>query len=51
MGDIGKSSNALKDLFTDADSLCLMFPHGCSSRDKVLLLAAAVLIDYMFFES
>ncbi len=48
---IGKVSNLLKDVFTDADTLCVVFPPCCSSRDKILLLAATILIDYMFFES
>jgi hypothetical protein len=41
----------LKDILTDADTLYIEFPECAPHNHKLLIVAAAILIDYIFFES
>ena len=44
-------SGAVKELFTDADSFCLSFPADSTIYQKILLLGAVFLVDFLFFEN
>ncbi|XP_064468855.1 phospholipid scramblase 1-like [Ornithodoros turicata] len=44
-------SGALRELFTDADFFCVTFPMDLDVHAKACLVACAILIDFMFFES
>lgn len=44
-------SGAAEELFTDADSFILQFPPDATVYDKMLLLGAVFLIDFMYFEN
>lgn len=46
---VGKKSCA-KNLMGDADNFSVPFPKGATFRDRALLLAVALLIDYRMFE-
>ncbi|KAH9382714.1 hypothetical protein HPB48_023269 [Haemaphysalis longicornis] len=51
IGAITKTwSGLVKEFFTDADNFGVSFPKDLDVHLKASLLAAAVLIDYMFFE-
>ncbi|KAK8782092.1 hypothetical protein V5799_016570 [Amblyomma americanum] len=51
VGKITKQfSGALKELFTDADVFGVTFPLDMDVRMKAALIAAAMLIDFLFFE-
>jgi hypothetical protein len=51
VGSIEKESSLVKDMFTDADTLCIQFPESAPLNHKLIIIGAAVLLDYMFFES
>jgi uncharacterized protein YxjI len=51
VGSIEKESSLVKDMFTDADTLCIQFPESAPPNHKLIIIGAAVLLDYMFFES
>ena len=38
-------------MITNADSYSIIFPEGAFPEDKLLLIAAALMIDYQYFES
>lgn len=46
---VGKK-DCLKNMMGDADDFSVPFPANASFRDRVLLMAAALLIDYRMFE-
>lgn len=46
-----KWTGLIKELFTDADNFGISFPKDLDVHVKAALLAAAMLIDFMFFES
>ncbi|XP_049542600.1 phospholipid scramblase 1-like [Anopheles darlingi] len=51
IGQINKKWSGLcKELFTDADNFNITFPIDLDVRVKATLLAALLLIDYMYFE-
>ena len=39
------------EAFTDSDKFQVIFPENCEPKLKALLLAAAILFDYIFYES
>ena len=39
------------EAFTDSDQFQIIFPEDCEPKMKALLLAAAILFDYIFYES
>ncbi|KAL9656709.1 hypothetical protein ABK040_002976 [Willaertia magna] len=45
-----KFGNILQELFTDADSFGINFPLDAKPNEKALLLAATILIDFLYFE-
>lgn len=44
-------SGAGEEIFTDADSFILQFPPDATVYQKMLLLGAVFLIDFMYFEN
>lgn len=51
VGRISKTWGGLaKEIFTDADNYGISFPHDMDISIKAVLIGAAFLIDYMFFE-
>ncbi|KAL5963443.1 Phospholipid scramblase 3, partial [Taenia solium] len=52
LGTIQKKwSGFLRELFTDADNFSVTFPCDLDSRAKMLVLCAAFLLDFMYFEN
>ena len=52
IGNITKQYNGFcKEVFTDADNFVINFPVGVDMNMKALLLAAALMIDFLFFET
>ncbi|XP_077550612.1 phospholipid scramblase 1-like [Haemaphysalis longicornis] len=52
VGRISKTWSGLtKEIFTDADNYGISFPRGLDITMKAVLIGAAFLIDFMFFES
>ena len=53
--EVGLISKVFGDMtieaFTDSDKFQVIFPEGCEPKMKALLLAAAILFDYIFYES
>lgn len=47
---IKKWSGVGKEFFTDADNFIVKFPAGITIEEKALLIAAALLIDIVYFE-
>eukprot|EP01105_Mastigella_eilhardi_P019591 TRINITY_DN4626_c0_g1_i2.p1 TRINITY_DN4626_c0_g1~~TRINITY_DN4626_c0_g1_i2.p1 ORF type:complete len:286 (-),score=77.09 TRINITY_DN4626_c0_g1_i2:825-1595(-) len=45
-----KWSGMGQELFTDADNFVIQFPAGATAAERVLLLGALFLVDFMFFE-
>jgi len=45
-----KGKDCLKNAFGDADNFSLVFPDNATKEDKALLLAATLMLDYMYFE-
>ncbi|KAH3743082.1 Phospholipid scramblase 2 [Pelomyxa schiedti] len=51
LGTIQKRWSGLsRELFTDADTFFVTFPTAANGKQRVLLLGALLLIDFMFFE-
>ncbi|KAL4469075.1 hypothetical protein ABPG72_007754 [Tetrahymena utriculariae] len=46
-----KSAGCLKSCIGKSDNFTIGFPAGLSPEDKALFMAAALLIDYMYFEN
>jgi len=40
----------MKAAFTDMDNFKVYFPKGATKEDKALIMAATIMIDYMYFE-
>ena len=51
IGSITKKVAKLSEMITNADSYSIIFPEGAFPEDKLLLIAAALMIDYQYFES
>mmetsp|Transcript_30875 Transcript_30875/g.28062 ORF Transcript_30875/g.28062 Transcript_30875/m.28062 type:complete len:98 (+) Transcript_30875:632-925(+) len=52
VGEIFKIySGVMKEMFTDTDNFCCVFPERASPEDKALLLASVLFIDFRYFES
>ena len=52
VGNITKQYNGFcKEVFTDADNFVINFPVGIDMNGKALLLGAALMIDFLFFET
>ena len=53
--EVGVISKVFGDMtleaFTDSDKFQVIFPENCDSKMKALLLSAAILFDYIFYES
>ena len=49
-GQIIKKSATVIELSTSADSFQVIFPKDASPEDKMLLVIAALMIDYQYFE-
>ena len=45
-----KSPGCLKAAISDADNFSLIFPHKATSEERALLMAAVIMIDFMYFE-
>lgn len=45
-----KGKDCIKNTFGDADNFSLVFPDNATKEDKALLLAATLMLDYMYFE-
>lgn len=43
-------SGVVKEGFTDSDNYYIDFPSKCDVKEKALLIGAAILIDFMYFE-
>lgn len=41
----------MKEMFTDTDNFCCIFPNKASPEEKALLLASVLFIDFRYFES
>lgn len=51
IGMIKKTSgDLLKELLTDADNFEVLFPPNASPEEKLLMIGAALMIDYRYFE-
>ena len=51
VGKISKQwTGLLREIFTEADNFGISFPMNLDVRVKATLLAAAILIDFMYFE-
>lgn len=46
-----KSSGCLKSCIGDSDNFSLGFPLRATPEDKTLLMAAALFLDFMYFEN
>jgi len=46
---VGKK-DCVKNMMGDADNFSIPFPQGATFRDRALLIAAGLLIDYRMFE-
>ena len=52
VGNITKQFNGFcKEIFTDADNYVINFPVGIDMHKKALLLGAALMIDFLFYET
>lgn len=52
IGEVRKQwTGVVKEMFTDADNFGVTFPKDLAVTTKVTLMAAAFLIDFMFFEN
>ena len=53
--EVGVISKVFGDMtleaFTDSDKFQVIFPENCDTKMKALLLSAAILFDYIFYES
>lgn len=49
-GRIVKHSMGIQSLISDADNFEVFFPSEATPEEKLTLIAAALMIDYMFFE-
>lgn len=49
-GIVNKKVKGLKSLIGDADFYDIIFPHGATVDDKVLLIGAVIMIDYLYYE-
>jgi hypothetical protein len=45
-----KSPGCAKAMISDADNFALQFPKDATKEDKALLLAAVIMLDFMYFE-
>lgn len=44
------AGDAIKEMFTDADSFEIVFPDESTPEEKLLLIGAVLMIDYRFYE-
>jgi len=44
------SGDLLKELLTDADNFEVLFPPNASPEEKLLMIGATLMIDYLFYE-
>ena len=51
VGAITKVPAKFEEIITNADSYSIIFPKVAFPEDKLLLIAAALMIDYQYFES
>ena len=51
IGSITKKVANLSEMITNADSYSIIFPKVAFPEDKLLLIAAGLMIDYQYFES
>ena len=40
----------MKAWLSDADNFSLVFPEGSNAEDRALLMAAVIMLDFMYFE-
>ena len=45
------SAQSYAEVVTDADSYSVGFPEGATAKDKLLLIALGLMIDYQYFET
>jgi len=45
-----KSPGCLNAMVSDADNYAINFPNGATKEEKALLMSAALLLDYLYFE-
>ena len=46
-----RNPGCFRACYTNSDDFSLVFPAGISTEDKALLLAAALFVDYRYFEN
>ena len=51
VGRITKEPANMSELVTDADSYSVIFPPKANAKDKLLLMALTLLLDYQYFET
>ncbi len=52
IGKISKKWSGMgKEMFTDADTFNVEFPHGATDEEKKIFVGATFLIDYLYFEN
>ena len=51
VGNIHKVFKGLSELITDSDAFILTFPKKATPMERLILIAAVILIDYRFYEA
>lgn len=51
VGNIHKVFKGLSELITDSDAFILTFPKNATAIERVLLIAAVIMIDYRYYET